>query len=59
MVSLGDIVSFCDDFLNISSIEDYPLAYNGLQFENSGDIKKTLCEPRFDKKARFSVQRIP
>jgi dinuclear metal center YbgI/SA1388 family protein len=40
VVSLGDIVSFCDDFLNISSIEDYPLAYNGLQFENSGNINK-------------------
>ena len=40
VVSLGDIVPFCDDFLNISSIEDYPLAYNGLQFENSGNINK-------------------
>ncbi|MFZ5806566.1 MAG: Nif3-like dinuclear metal center hexameric protein [Verrucomicrobiota bacterium] len=38
--SLLKIASFADRLLNISKIHDYPDAYNGLQVENNGTVKK-------------------
>jgi dinuclear metal center YbgI/SA1388 family protein len=49
-VPLERIVSHLDSYLRIASIADYPQAYNGLQLENSGTIRKIAaavdaCEP--------------
>lgn len=38
--ALREIVSYCDSYLRVSEIEDYENALNGLQLENSGDIRK-------------------
>lgn len=40
MAELKDVVSFCDELLDIKNIEDYPSAYNGLQVANNGKINK-------------------
>ncbi|HEV3209472.1 MAG TPA: Nif3-like dinuclear metal center hexameric protein, partial [Chthoniobacterales bacterium] len=37
---LNTICNFLDDFLKIKEIEDYPNAFNGLQLENDGRVKK-------------------
>jgi dinuclear metal center YbgI/SA1388 family protein len=38
--SLSQIVSYADDHLRLREIGDWPNALNGLQLENSGDVKK-------------------
>lgn len=40
MAELIDIVSFCDELLDIKNIEDYQSAYNGLQVSSTGKVKK-------------------
>ena len=40
MADLIEVVSFCDELLDIKNVEDYPLAYNGLQVANGGKINK-------------------
>jgi dinuclear metal center YbgI/SA1388 family protein len=40
MSSLTDIVGYCDEYLRIVEIEDWPNALNGLQIENSGAVTK-------------------
>jgi dinuclear metal center YbgI/SA1388 family protein len=39
-VALRTLVSFADEFLEVSQIEDYPGAVNGLQLENRGIVSK-------------------
>ncbi|MDR1458456.1 MAG: Nif3-like dinuclear metal center hexameric protein [Puniceicoccales bacterium] len=39
-VALEEIVSYCSKRLNVQDMFDYPNAYNGLQFMNSGRIYK-------------------
>lgn len=38
MASLQEIVQFCDQRVNLSEIKDFPGSYNGLQFENGGEV---------------------
>ena len=40
MPSLRDIVSYTDDYLQVSQCPDWPHALNGLQVENSGSVGK-------------------
>ena len=40
MAALNEIVSYCDSYLKLSEIQDYENALNGLQLENSGEVKK-------------------
>src|SRR5207253_8650527 len=35
-----DVVSYCDSYLRLGEIQDYENALNGLQLENSGQVKK-------------------
>lgn len=37
---LGDIVRYCDDFLNVRAIQDSPEAQNGLQVANAGTVSR-------------------
>lgn len=37
-MNLQDLVRYCDDYLRISEIRDYPEALNGLQVENGGTV---------------------
>lgn len=40
MVRLETVISYCNDRLNMDSITDFDNAYNGLQIENNGTVKK-------------------
>jgi dinuclear metal center YbgI/SA1388 family protein len=40
MPSLPEVVRYCDEYLRIAEIDDYPNALNGLQIENLGSITK-------------------
>ncbi|MCH6256732.1 Nif3-like dinuclear metal center hexameric protein [Puniceicoccaceae bacterium K14] len=40
MTQLSDLVNFCNERSQISRVKDFPGAYNGLQFENSGQVTK-------------------
>lgn len=40
MRALTEIVSYCDCFLRVSEVGDYPTALNGLQIENGGTVHK-------------------
>ncbi len=40
MAALNEIVGYCDSYLRLSEIQDYENALNGLQLENSGEVKK-------------------
>ena len=40
MVSLSDVVVFCDERTRRSSIKDFSGAYNGLQLQNTGSVRK-------------------
>jgi len=40
MAALDDVVSYCDSYLRLGEIQDYENALNGLQLENSGQVKK-------------------
>ncbi|MEC8655671.1 MAG: Nif3-like dinuclear metal center hexameric protein [Verrucomicrobiota bacterium] len=35
-----DLTNFCDERLKLSEIKDFPGAWNGLQIENDGEVKK-------------------
>lgn len=37
---LNETVKYLNDFLRIDSVRDYPQAWNGLQFENSGGLSR-------------------
>jgi dinuclear metal center YbgI/SA1388 family protein len=60
MAPLSSIVQHLDQRLETSAIADYPGAHNGLQVENSGDIRKIgaavdACEAVFVEAARRGV----
>ncbi len=40
MAKLSELVSAANDWLRLNEIPDYPQALNGLQLENSGEVKK-------------------
>ncbi len=40
MTELTEITKYCDQFLHIAECDDWPNALNGLQVENSGQVKK-------------------
>ena len=40
MPDLRELVTYCDDYLRIREINDWPNALNGLQIENSGSVTK-------------------
>ncbi|MDQ6861662.1 MAG: Nif3-like dinuclear metal center hexameric protein [Verrucomicrobiota bacterium] len=40
MPSLTEVVRYTDEYLRIDEIPDWPNAVNGLQFENSGEVRK-------------------
>lgn len=40
MPDLAEIVRYTDELLRLPEIDDYPNALNGLQIENSGEVKK-------------------
>lgn len=40
MVTLSSLVAFLEATLSCSTTPDYPMAYNGLQLENSGNVTK-------------------
>lgn len=42
MANLREIIEFMDDELRTSEIRDYPGAMNGLQLENSGEVKRVF-----------------
>jgi dinuclear metal center YbgI/SA1388 family protein len=39
-ISTTSIVQFCDSYVNREAVPDYPGAFNGLQFENSGKVSR-------------------
>ena len=43
MAKLETIVSYAQRYLKVAEIEDYPGAHNGLQVENSGNVKRVLA----------------
>ena len=40
MPNVSEIVAYVDDYLRIAEINDWPNAFNGLQVENSGRVRK-------------------
>ena len=40
MVDLHNVISFCDQRINLSEVPDFDGAHNGLQMENNGEISK-------------------
>ncbi len=40
MIALDEIIGFLDEELSIASVPDYPGAWNGLQLENNGEVRK-------------------
>jgi dinuclear metal center YbgI/SA1388 family protein len=55
-VRLDEVVRYLDDYLRIGECGDYPLAFNGLQVENAGDIRRIAvavdaCQAVFDEAA--------
>jgi len=51
MVSLHKLVEYADELLETAEIPDYPAALNGLQLENSGDIKGIASAVDFSTKS--------
>jgi len=43
MAKLKDITEFLDSYLRHSEVQDYPGAWNGLQMENGGTIKRIVA----------------
>ena len=43
MAKLEAVVSYAQRYLKVAEIEDYPGAHNGLQVENSGNVKRVLA----------------
>jgi dinuclear metal center YbgI/SA1388 family protein len=39
-VFLSDLVDYCDKLLNVSEVQDYDKAFNGLQVQNSGYVTR-------------------
>jgi dinuclear metal center YbgI/SA1388 family protein len=40
MQSLSTLVNYIDTYLSVGQVSDYPQAYNGLQLENSGRVRR-------------------
>lgn len=40
MIRLQEVTTYLDDLFSVETFKDYPGAYNGLQVENSGAVKK-------------------
>jgi dinuclear metal center YbgI/SA1388 family protein len=40
MARLSDIVAFCDQRINLKQVPDFPGAWNGLQFQNNGEVRR-------------------
>lgn len=40
MVKTIDVTNFCNDRVNVNEVRDFPGAFNGLQVQNSGEVKK-------------------
>ena len=58
MKKLDSMVSYTDRYLRIAAVEDFPVAYNGLQVENGGKVKRILAAvdaglPTLEKAATF------
>jgi dinuclear metal center YbgI/SA1388 family protein len=52
-VALTDLVAYLDDYLDLANVPDYPDAWNGLQVENSGAVRKIAactdaCQATFE-----------
>jgi dinuclear metal center YbgI/SA1388 family protein len=52
-VALTDLVNYLDDYLDLASVPDYPDAWNGLQVENGGTVRKIAvctdaCQATFE-----------
>jgi dinuclear metal center YbgI/SA1388 family protein len=43
MTALRDLVAYLDTFLRIAEIPDHPQAFNGLQIENSGSVRRIIA----------------
>jgi len=43
MTKLQEITTFLDEELNIAGVPDYPVALNGLQIENAGEVRKVAA----------------
>ncbi|NQY32583.1 MAG: Nif3-like dinuclear metal center hexameric protein [Coraliomargarita sp.] len=43
MPKLSEIVAFCDQRIRLSEVKDFDGAYNGLQIENSGEVRKVAA----------------
>jgi dinuclear metal center YbgI/SA1388 family protein len=43
MAKLEAVVSYAQRYLHVAETEDYPGAHNGLQVENSGNVKRVLA----------------
>lgn len=59
-VPLADLVAYLDDYLDLASVPDYPDAWNGLQVENSGTVRKIAactdaCQATFEAAAALSA----
>ncbi|MGD2154126.1 MAG: Nif3-like dinuclear metal center hexameric protein [Gemmatimonadales bacterium] len=39
-IALAELVAYLDDYLDLAGVPDYPDAWNGLQVENSGTVRK-------------------
>ena len=40
MAKLNDIVRFINSYMRVGAFKDFPGSYNGLQFQNSGNVSK-------------------
>ncbi|MBU3665998.1 MAG: Nif3-like dinuclear metal center hexameric protein [Chthoniobacterales bacterium] len=43
MADLAKVVAYANRYLRVAEVEDYPGAHNGLQVENSGNVKRVLA----------------
>lgn len=46
-MNLQDIVRYCDEYLRIDTVRDYPEAFNGLQVGNGGDVRRIAAAVDF------------
>lgn len=59
-VALTDLVAYLDDYLDLANVPDYPDAWNGLQVENSGTVRKIAactdaCQSTFETAAELGA----
>ena len=43
MAKLSEVVGFLEKELNTEGVPDYPGAYNGLQLQNGGEVRRVAC----------------